>query len=98
MVERLDAAFHPQTRVVSQVTCNGRSLSPAAAPDSIVGETALLLASLDVEVLSDKWSAVGMARILGRAELAGQCGIAHSPVITITIDWRKLCDSCHKAE
>lgn len=67
-VERLDAVFHPQMRVISQVTCNGRSVDPCAVPDPIVRETSLLLAFLDVEGLSDNW---GMPRILGRSVPGG---------------------------
>jgi len=69
--ERLDALFHSQIRVISQVTCNGRSLNPGAAAEPIVLETSSPLAFGNFEVLSDNWRTVGMPRILGRAVLGG---------------------------
>jgi len=70
-VERLNAFLHSQTRVISQVTCNGRSLNPGAAAEPIVLETSSPLAFGNFEVLSDNWGTVGIPRILGRAVLAG---------------------------
>ena len=79
LLERVNAAFHRQTRVISQVTCNGRSLNPWAAPEPVACRTSLPLAFLGFEVLPDNWDVVDMPRILGRAVLAGSAESHNRP-------------------
>ena len=64
---RADAAFHPQARVISQVTCIGRSRNPGVALMPLVRKTGArpALAWFDFELPADNCEAVGMPPIVG---------------------------------
>jgi len=66
---RAEAAFHPQARVISQVTCTGRSRNAGVVPMPLVRKTGArpALAWFDFEVPADNCEAVGMPHILGPA-------------------------------